>query len=318
MAKYVDIVFRHWIRFLLLALLVPAAFTVVSLTVGKMHQASADMWVESPAYFGSAAAATGWNPYSTPSQNQADVLLQLLQTRDFQDGVGARLAASGSVTRPQDRDAIIRSMPRQVKVTSPGSHLVAISYTCQVPALCLEVLNDTLELFRQRVVQLQQQDAQGASTYLTSQLQSAQKTVAASEDAVRQYLKAHPRLTLADAPSTPDLLLLIDQRDRDRSQVTALAQELSQAQLIGLGAAGAVNTISRVIDPARLGQDPIGLGAIQRALLVWLACFTAAVIYLMILAAADRAARDPRDLERRMGLPVVANIPRFRHMEKLW
>src|ERR1700682_357332 len=318
MAKYVDIVFRHWIRFLLLVLLVPGAFTVASLTMGKVHQGSAAMWVQSPPAFGSPAPATGWNPYATPSQNQADVLQQLLQTRDFQDAVGARLAASGSVTQPQEREGMIRSLPRQVKVTSPGSHLVAISYTCQVPALCLEVLNDTLELFRQRVVQLQQQDAQGASTSLPPQLRNAQKTASASGDALRQYLKANPRVTLADAPSTPELLLLVDQRDRDQSQVTALAQELSQAQLIGLGAAGALSTSSRVIDPARLAQDPISLGAIQRALLVWLACFTAAVIYLLILAAADRAARDPRDLERRTGLPVVANIPRLPHMEKLW
>lgn len=317
MAKYVDIVFRHWIRFLVLALLIPMAFTVASLTVGKVHQASAALWVESPAYFGSAAAAAGWNPYATPAQNQADVLQQLLQTRDFQDAVGLKLAASGAVT-DQAREATVRSLPKQVKVSSPGSHLVAISYTCQVPAQCIAVLSDTLELFGLRVAELQQQDAQGASSYLTSQLQTAQKTASASEDALRQYFKAHPRMTLADAASTPDLSLLVDQRNRDQSQVAAVEQQLSQARLISLGAAGALNTVSRVMDPARLGPDPISLGAIQRALLVWLACFAAAITYLLILGAADRAARDPRELERRMGLPVVTTIPRNRHMERLW
>ena len=316
MAKYVDIVFRHWIRFLMLALLVPAAFTVGSLTVGKVHQASAAMWVESPAYFGSAAAATGWNPYATPSENQADLLQQLLQTRDFQDAVGSRLGASGLLTEAQ-RLATVRSLATQIKVAAPGSHLVTISYTCQVSGVCLAVLTDTLDVFRQQVGELQQQDARSAASYLGSQLQTAQSTAATSEGALRQYLHAHPGATVATAASIPELALLVDQRDRDQSAVTSLQQELSQAQLTGLGAAGAVSTISQVRDAPQLGRDSISLGSIQRALLVWLACFTAAAIYLLILAAADRTARDPRELERRMELPVVGTIPRLRHMKEL-
>jgi hypothetical protein len=316
MVKYVDIVFRYWIRFLVLALLLPAAFTAASLTVGKVHQASAAMWVESPAYFGSAAAATGWNPYVTPAQNQADLLQQLLQTRDFQDAVGNQLGASGLLTETQ-RVVTVRSLATQIKVAAPGSHLVTINYTCQVASVCLAVLSDTLDVFRLQVAQLQQQDARSAASYLGSQLQTAQSTAAASDAALRQYLHAHPAVSVAAASSIPELALLVDQRDRDQSAVTSLQQELSQAQLTALGAAGAVSTISTVRDAPQLGRDSISLGSIQRALLLWLACFTAAAIYLLILAAADRTARDPRELERHIELPIVGTIPRLRHMKEL-
>ncbi len=315
-SRYVELVFRHWIRFAILLLVLPAAVTAASLTLLRTYQASAALWVENPTYFGAAAAAAGWNQYQTPAQNQADILSQILQTRDFRDKLGDALATSGTVSDPLARDQLLRSLPRPITVSATGSRLMTVSFSCRQPAFCLAVVSSTVDLYRDRLGQLQKQQAELASTYLTNQLQDAQKTLSASQDALQKYLRAHPRVTLADALNVPELDLLVRQSDRDRAQVTALEQRLSEVQLISLGTAGALTSISTVVDPPRLvPPGPITSGSIQRALLVWFACLAAGGVYLMVLALIERAPRDPRELERRFGVPVVGTIPRLAGME---
>src|SRR5438309_1406959 len=89
MARYVDILFRHWTRFAVILFLLPTPISIATLVYFRTYQAATDIWVENPTYFGSStnlvgsSGISGWNQYLTPAQNEADELNQYLQTTSF-------------------------------------------------------------------------------------------------------------------------------------------------------------------------------------------------------------------------------------------
>jgi len=101
MARYVDILFRHWTRFAVILFLLPTPISIATLVYFRTYQAATDIWVENPTYFGSStnlvgsSGISGWNQYLTPAQNEADELNQYLQTTSFLYAVGDRMAADG-------------------------------------------------------------------------------------------------------------------------------------------------------------------------------------------------------------------------------
>src|SRR5207237_9585043 len=101
MARYVDILFRHWTRFAVILFLLPTPISIATLIYFRTYQAATDIWVENPTYFDSStnlvgsSGISGWNQYLTPAQNDAAELNQYLHTTPFLYAVWHRMAPDG-------------------------------------------------------------------------------------------------------------------------------------------------------------------------------------------------------------------------------
>src|SRR5438270_5611860 len=96
LAKYVDILFRHRLRFLILLVALPMEVAIACIAMFPHESALSTLWVDTPAYFSISPAATGWNQYLTPAQNTQDALDQLRNTGAFVHTLGLDLDTIGT------------------------------------------------------------------------------------------------------------------------------------------------------------------------------------------------------------------------------
>ena len=319
MARYVDILFRHWTRFAVILFLLPTPISIATLVYFRTYQAATDIWVENPTYFGSStnlvgsSGISGWNQYLTPAQNEADELNQYLQTTSFLYAVGDRMAADG-MSDAKERNKLITSIPKNLKVTPNGSHLVAITFSCSLASECTETLKATIVVFQDRLTEALKAQEQLSTTFLQSQVAAAQQRSNDSEVALQKYISEHPGhpLTLTSGQTgIPQLDQLVTRAQQDRDTVTQLQSQLGQAQYTFAAADQFIRTSTKVIDnPGITAGGFLGDGSsLKRAAVVWLAAVGVAAVYLALLVWMDKTARDVRELAGRLSVPVLATVP---------
>src|SRR5450759_5867605 len=96
MAKYVEILFRHRLRFLILLLVLPVELAAACIALFPHQSAVSSLWVDTPAYISISAAASGWDQYLTPAQNTVDALDQLRSTDSFVKSLSTNLDATNT------------------------------------------------------------------------------------------------------------------------------------------------------------------------------------------------------------------------------
>lgn len=318
MARYVEILFRHWKRFAVILILLPTPISIATLIYFRTYQAATDIWVENPTYFGSntnivgSGGISGWNQYLTPAQNEADELNQYLQTTSFVYAVGDRMAADG-MTNAKERNLLITSIAKNLKVTPSGSHLVTISFSCGKASECTETLSATIAVFQARLTEALKAQEQLSTSFLQSQVAAAQQKANDTESALEKYLAAHPGLPVTSNATTgiPQLDQLITQAQQARDALTALQNQLGQAQYTFAAADQFIATSTKVVDaPGITASGFLGDGSsLKRAAVVWLAAIGVGAVYLALLVWTDKTARDTRELVGRLSVPVLATVP---------
>jgi capsular polysaccharide biosynthesis protein len=314
MARYVEVLFRYWLRFAIVLIIAPLALGGASVAVFRTYQATASLWVQSPDTFGQSVTPSGWNSYLTPAQNQADTLQQLITTLAFDDQIGDRLVAKGVVANVDQRNAIVASIPIGMKVTPDGSHLVTITFSNASQTAGVGVIQAAVDLFLERQIALQRQQEDLSTTFLTGQLKTAQAQLATSEAALQQYLADHPGVRLATTGQDTGILALdqlVHQVQQNRDKTTQLQTELDQALFLGGAAQQLVETNTKLVDQPHITHAGItGDGSsLKRAVIALLVCLSAGIAYVVVLVWADKTARDTKEVQRRLRVPVLATIP---------
>lgn len=323
MARYVEILFRYWARFAVILILLPVPVSIATLLYFRTVQATANLWVQDPTYFGtnvSSNSVSGWNQYLTPAQNVNDELTQYLQTTSFLYAVGDKLPTMG-VTDLHERNLLINSMTANVHIVSTGSHLLTLTFSCQKAASCTAVLGATVAVFQDRLTQALKSQQQLSTTFLQAQLDAAQKRYATSQAALETYLAAHPGILAAPSgqqTGNTQLDALVTQAQLDRDQVTQLQNQLGQAQFTFAAADRFIQNDIQVVDEPRITKGGIlGDGSsMKRAAIVWLAAVGVAAVYLVLVVWMDKTARDTRELAGRLSVPILATVPRLSLQEK--
>jgi len=310
MLVYLEVLFQHWRRFVILLIFLPAAIGMITIAFFPSYRASSQLWVQSFADVG-LGTPSGWNSYLTPSQNLMDELQQLLATKAFNDDLYQSIVDSGFTDAVQRAD-VAASIP-SIQVTAPGSRLLALSAGCDQRAVCVAVLSRLINLFRDQQIKLQQDQADVAISFFTQQLKTAKPDLKAAQDALERYVAEHPSLRTNPNAATDDIAynrLLLDVRDK-QNKVDDLQSKLDRAQFIQSASDQVLQIGPKVVDPPRItGGGLLGDGtSLRRALFSAAGCFVVAAAYLFVLVLVDRTARDPRELERRLKVPVVATIP---------
>lgn len=310
MTKYLEILFRYRLRFAIAGLLVPAALSAGAIVLFPSSQASAAIWVDTPNFFGvSPTVTSGWNQYLTPSQNTADQMSQLIRTDTFLAQLDGQLQSTGAYANDSERKETIGSIGTDLRATQSGSHLVIVIYTCRRAALCTSVVSATIEIYRQSLANQRQTLATAAINFYSAQLNDARNQLKNDQDALNRYLAGHPNVKYADAPLIPDFSQLIQAVNNDQLTQENLQSKLDAVRFQSSASADVNNTIFTVVDPPRPSQGRISSLPKKQLAMVWVGCLALSAAWLTLLAWLDRTARDPRELERRLRVPVVAEIP---------
>ncbi len=312
MAKYLEIMFRQRLRFAAL-LLLPVVLGVSVAVVFASFRATATLRIEDPAAFGTTFVPVGWSPNQTPAQNLADSVSQVVKTPAFAHSLSDRLTSAGTVSSGAELQQTLKSSGTSLRAVASGSHLMTLSYACPHSAVCLAVVTDTIDIFKEQMATIQQDQAAAARTFWSGQLKDAQANLAAAQVELQSYVAAHPGTTTDAGSSDPQVALLEGNVQLWRAKVTEAQNSLSQAQYLGTASARFLQIGTTVVDPPHMaGSRFVGdYSSLVPAVLVLLVGLAAVGAYIYLLGWADRTAGDPKQLERRLGVPVVATIPRL-------
>lgn len=312
MAKYAEILFRHRIRFAAL-LMIPIALGASITVLFASYRATATLRIEDPSAFGPSFLPFGWSPSQTPAQNLADSLSQVVRTTGYSQGLSSKLTSSRTVTSQAELQQTVASAMANLKASASGSHFVTLTYACPNAAVCLSVVSDTIDIFNEQQAKLQQDQVTAANTFWSAQLKDARTNLAAAQAALQQYAAANPATTIDASSSDPKVATLVSSVALWRGKVVEVQNSLGQVQYLGMATARFLQVGITVVDPPKMvGSRFVGdRTSLIPAALVLLAGMVAVAIYIFLLAWFDRTAGDAKALERLLGVPVVATIPKL-------
>jgi hypothetical protein len=313
MSKYVEILFRHRLRFFILIFVLPLELAAACIFLYPHQTAAMSLWVETPAYISVSSVSSGWNQYLTPAQNTADALNQLRSTDSFLQGLAARLDATNTFRDASERDSVLSTVTTDVLVTAAGTHLVGLTYTCPREPICSNVLAVTVQLYRQWLADEEAAQATIAIDFYSGQLTDANTRLTSDENTLTSYIASHPNVKSTDL--NPQFDQLARNVNTDSGAVAYFQQKLDDTRLADAAAGKVDSTVLRVVDqPRTIGGRLTALPRKQMAI-AGIASLALAVIVLVVMAWSDRTTREPKELENILRLPVVVTIPDLAVME---
>jgi hypothetical protein len=312
MAKYAEILFRHRIRFTALVL-IPIALGMSIVILFMSYRAAATLRIEDPSAFGASFEPVGWTTGQTPAQNLADSVNQVVKAPAFAQSLSRRLSSAGSVSSEAELRQTLASTGTSLKASALGSHLMTLTYSCPRSALCMSVLTNTIDIFNEQLARMQQEQATAANAFWSGQLKDAEANRAAALTALHDYAVANPTATIDASSSNPHVVELERNVQLWQAKVVEAQNSLSQAQYLTTASARFLQLGTTVVDPPHMtGSRFVGDGSsLVPGALVLLAGLALIVTYIHLLVWADRTAGDPKVLERYLGVPVVATIPKL-------
>jgi uncharacterized protein involved in exopolysaccharide biosynthesis len=312
MAKYAEVLFQHRVRFAALFLL-PVVLAAAVAVMFATYRANATLRIEDPSAFGASFVPAGWSANQTPAQNLTDGITQAVKTAGFQKGLSSSLSSAGTFSSAGEIQQALTSVGTSLKVTAAGSHLVTLTYSCSHQSACAAVLADIIDAFRAELTQLEQDRAAAATAFWTAQLKDAQANLTAAQAALHAYAAANPTVVIDSSSSDPQVVQLVNNVQLWRTKVTEAQDGLNQAQYVGTTSARFIAAGATIVDsPHMVGSQFVGdRTSLVPAVVVLIVGLALVGAYAGLMAWADRTAGDPRALERRLRVPVVATIPKL-------
>jgi hypothetical protein len=310
MAKYAEILFRHRIRFVAL-LLLPIGLGAYLGVHFVNYRAAATLRIEDPSAFGTTFVPLGWSANQTAAQNLADSVTQVVRTQAFSQSLSDKLSSTNAIPSASELHQTVASIGTNLKVSASDSHSVTITFACHHAAVCLPVVSDTIDIFREQLVNTEKAKADASSAFWTAQLKDAQANLVTAQAALQSYAAANPGVTMDANSSESQVVQLVDGVAQWKAKVVESQNNLSQAQYLGTASARLLQVGTTVADPAHMTSSKYygdGTSLLPAALAV-VAGLVLLVVSVFLLAWIDRTVGDPKTLEQRLGVPVVATIP---------
>ncbi len=312
MAKYVEVLFRFRFRLIVILLIAFAVGAYLFVSFAS-YQATATMRVDSPSSFGATFVPIGGSSSLTPADNFSDSISQVVKTPAFSASLSQALSASGAISSAAELRQVVNTVGTNLRVNPSGSHDVSLTYTCHRSELCAQVLNQTIVVFREQLLQSQQSQADATTTFWNGELSDAQASLASAEAALQSYATANPNASTDASSSDPQVVQLLDSIRQWKAKVVEAQDNVSLAQYLSTSSARFSQLGTAVVDTPRLASSrTFGDGSsVRLAALAVLAGLLIAGAYAGFLAWIDKTVGDPSLLERRLGVPVVATIPKL-------
>jgi hypothetical protein len=308
--KILEAFFRHKLLILLPIFLIPLLVGPIALiTTPVYYESWTGVWVDRPTYLN--YSQSGWNVYQTPSQNQANALNEQLRTRSFMMDIAKRTQLAPLVGTQRGEDRINQIFSTGLQITPTGDHLLVIHFRADTARLAYDLLNATIDAFKENASTDRVNQASLAISFYQSQLQDAQDRLNKLTSSARQYVAANPRLgSLSPQPGTQtdpvlpvtstdaQLADLMGQIQFQQKEIDRVRGDLSQAQFDASAGLEAADLGFQVLDPAQVPSA--ATRALRKQLIYPIAGFAGGIalsaILLVLLVAGDRAVRSEGDL----------------------
>lgn len=308
MFKYLEALFRYSLRFIALCIGLPLIAGAAGLYIFQGKDGSAQIWVDTPSYIGNIQTAAGWNQYLTPAQNTVDSFSQLILTRTFYDQLGASLLDTKTVSDANEEVQVLGDVQTSLAAAATGSHLVTLKVECRSAPVCVQVLTTTIALYRQWLIDTEKQQASVAVEFYTSQLEQAKQQLQTAIDAFNAYVAAHPVAPNTIRPADPVLDRLQNDVQQAQTQVNDLRDKLQSIQFSSDAAAEIDQTALRIVDAPTTSGGRFTSVTKKWAIAFALGAAVPGIAYLVFLGWIDRSARNPKEIESRLGTRVVVTI----------
>lgn len=336
MNRYLVVFFRHKMPLLGLMGLTLIVSLAVVLVAPRSYQATANLWFDRSPIPDTSPAST----YQTPADQATAIFHEYLNSRSFDVSVGHRgpLAAyydstgnfptSDPITpvvhwlehKPQPTGAtrqalvdngIIITLQKQLIVTLTEPKEVSLAFTFTDPAIAADTLAAFIKEFEVQVKTKASIDAQGTVDFYRAQVTAQQKVVQDADDAVGNYVAAHPQFQSPLVQPDATLTGLRQAQELALQKLTTLTKALDEANVELAAIQGPKDYGFSVVDPPTAPLSATGM--LKTALLgigggLAVGLLLIAVVCFLLISGDDTAARG-RDLQRILGARVVGEVP---------
>jgi uncharacterized protein involved in exopolysaccharide biosynthesis len=294
------------------------------------YSASTKLWIDRTAI----GAPPIQNQYISAADEQAAVLQELIKTRSFcikvarrspladdlrhssgSDLVTRALTATGlrhprALSDADLGDLIYSTLTKHVIVDSSGPQIVTVTFDYANARVAGLTVGAIVDQFLEEVLGSHRAQVQSTVDFYTQQTAAAESDLAKGDQAVFQYIDAHPEQ--AKLGTAPDATLIQLQREDElaRQRYTAILQKLDQAQLDAAALKYSLPDGFRIIDPAEIPRQPLSpiklvagaaAGGLGAGLLL-------ALLALLVLTMADSSLHRAEEVEQLLGLRVVGLV----------
>jgi hypothetical protein len=325
--RFLDTLFRYKWLLILPPLLIPLVVGPIAMILApSYYETTAGIWVDRATYLKS---TDDFNIYISPVQNQINRMTDLLRTRTFVLDIASRTPYADAVKTPAGEDAFRRVFFKGFAMFPSGERVLTIRFRGSNRQLTVQMINAVIETFKDKVTADRMAQAEIATNFYQSRLDTAQGELNKANENLRRYVQNNPRLTTIDpnagAAATgasrlglpaeaidPQIAELIRQVDAQQKEVDNLKSALDQARLDASASLQGQEVGFQLVDAP---QTPTRLIRERRKALIYPAAglvvgMGLSATLLVLLVAADRTVRTEADLAS--VARVVGSVPRLR------
>nr|MDQ3826197.1 hypothetical protein [Actinomycetota bacterium] len=206
-----------WLYVPVLLLMLAASATGTYYLSRQQYQAVARIWVDKTT-LDSVLAQNPGGYVPPPAKQQADKMSQLLQTDAFVADILNHSNLAAQLTGVPDHDGmIIAGVRKQLDVSTIGNNTVKITYSGTDPVLCQQIVQGTIDRYRNWSFESQVEQKSVELQYYQKQLKNYEAQVNDASRNVEEFANENPHLD----PGSPAYL-----------ELQRLQRELESAQAL--------------------------------------------------------------------------------------
>lgn len=304
MRRYLHTFLRYWPVVLLPVLILPAATYLMLGRTPRTYIAMTSVYANSS----SEQSYIYYDQYSSPAQNLASDMSQLVQLSSFDERVVRQALQAGNKTY-----AMLLPDVSAIQATPIGTSVVSVSLTSPDPSLARAVIKAFLLQASQETLKLNQKQNSTSLSQLNQAVHTDALQFRAASDSLRSYMSAHgiaPGDLLTSQQADPTLANLnqqvindLQQLQRDKSQLSST--QLQQQNLQNSG----VLSFFQNVDPIVAYPQSNKKTEIKNVAIALLLGLLLGGAFLVTKTAMDAGIRFGEEVPELLGLPILVEIP---------
>ncbi|HTX68671.1 MAG TPA: hypothetical protein VMH50_05940 [Thermoleophilia bacterium] len=289
----------------------------------RSYEADSVVWLDSDVSITSVLQdQTVDSQSSTPIQQEADTLLQLLQTRSFLTRVVDTTSLRSKMKTPAQRESTLAFVRKHLGTGVVGPNSLKITFTGRSASQAVEMVGKTTTQFLAWVRRAAQQEGEQSVSFFENRSEQYRVELANATSELVTYRKAHPetrQLDIADKLLTAPNITVPPAEQAEYEKLKSqqeYAQQVYDSSLDDLAKTRslAAATEERFTDGLRLIDSPVAPTSWKKkdlllfAMLSFLAAIVIGALVVGIAEVRDTTLRDRHDVEDKLGLQVLAVI----------
>lgn len=313
---------RKW-YFIIPVVIVFLAPTLWAFFTMRHYEANSVVWLNSDAGIASVLGQSSNDQGSTPIQQEADTLTQLLQTRSFLTDVVGGTALQKSMTTASGRAATLAFLRKNIGTDVIGPNSLRITFSGQNPGQAVAVTRSITHKFMDWVRLSAHAEGAQSDSFFTDQVDKYRKKLSQARAKVLAFKVAHPgtdALDISDQVLVPPKVTVSpqvqSQYEKLKSQLeytqqlyTSSLSDLAKTQALAAEQqrfAESMSVVDGPILPTTFAKKQIVL----TGLLALLAALAIGVTSVVVAETGDRGIRGRREAQRALDEPVMSDAHR--------